>query len=434
MKSSNYSFKNYSRIGSLLTASLFVLCSLIYSAPAEHGFAASHGRQPRGPAKAGDEAGVVVVATGLECVRQLPESLQKLITDCTLVEGLDPAKARDTLAAGRPLDIPVANKRYSLVGKLDPSLFAATAIKGQEPERGESTRNKATSNSFVGGLVGIPTSDAGITISDDDRFIYGFACTSPRPDDQIFFETFIEPQRRELPRVLTYKGSDVLLKFMFGDDTTMPKTAPSLVNDSAADPEATNQIMLGHGDGSYLTSMGGSLSGAFAQMEFVMTCVRLWYQQRTNVMFQIGELWMRFSNFGPTEAAALRDSFTTHMESAAHQPAATYHVAELFTGVNTDGTTIGISTFPGAGVLGHYAIAQMVVDAGFYDATVFGKGILVAHETGHLYNASHGSCNPGPPADIMCAGGLGGPETRIVSFSPASTGLINAQVLVKGTR
>lgn len=434
MKPSGHLIANHTHTLYLIILILFVLCSFTYSAPVESGMTEAKTLQPQEPTQVSGEAGTLTTAQGPDCVQQLPRELQRFFKDCTLVEGLDPGKARDVLESGRPITIPVGGRDFSIAGKLDESLFTSDASKGLELQRGDPLRAKASSNTFVGSLQGLPRSDAGVTISEDNRFIYGFGCTSPKPEDQIFFETLVEPQRREMFRVLTYRGSDVLLRFSFGDDTPKPTTAPNSVH-STLDPQThAFQRVLGHGDGAYLASMGGSLSGAFAQMEFVLTCVRLWYQQFTNVRFQIAELWMRFSNFGPTEAAALRDAFTTHMEGPAHQPAATYHVAHLFTGINTDGTTIGISTFPGAGVLGHYAISQMVVDPGFYDATVFGKGILVAHETGHNYNATHGSCNPGPPADIMCAGGLGGPETRIVSFSAASVGLINGQEMVKTTR
>jgi hypothetical protein len=231
--------------------------------------------------------------------------------------------------------------------------------------------------------------------------------------------------------VLTYRGSDVIINWSLPDDDA---SKPQGRNRERFVPQIhTNQRILGHGDLSFINHLG-SISGAFARMEFLLTCVRLYYNLFTDVRFQIAELWLRLSNFGPTDATALRDTFQTHMESAAHQPGATYHVAHLFTGVNTNGSTIGLSQFPGAGPLGHYAISQMVPEPGFYDATVYGQGILVAHEIGHNYDATHGSCDPGPPADIMCAGGVGGPETRIVSFSPASVGLIDAEEAVKTTR
>jgi hypothetical protein len=34
------------------------------------------------------------------------------------------------------------------------------------------------------------------------------------------------------------------------------------------------------------------MSGAFARMEFLITCIRLWYQQFTDIRFQIAELWL----------------------------------------------------------------------------------------------------------------------------------------------
>ncbi|MBI3949620.1 MAG: hypothetical protein HY314_04100 [Acidobacteria bacterium] len=440
--------KDYSRVIILMVVSLFVLCSMIYSTPveqhrasalisADRAFDDDSSSPPQDLPRVDDQSnlGEAVTLQGPDCVRQLPEELQKFFKDCTLLENLDPRQIRAALDSGAPITIPIAGQPRRITAKLDRTLFAPTAIQGQERLRTRPIVRTAVSNSFVGTVVDMPRSNAGVTISDDNRFIFGFGSSSPKAEDSFFFETLVEPQRSSF-RVLTYRGSDVLLKFSFPeDDAPKPRGSNTSSTSSSLSPLThTTQRILGHGDQAFINSLGGSLSGAFARMEFLITCIRLWYQNFTNVRFQIAELWLRLSNFGPTNATTLRDTFQTHMESIAHQPAATYHVAHLFTGVNTDGSTIGLSQFPGAGPLGHYAISQMIVEPGFYDATVFGQGILVAHEVGHNYNATHGSCNAGPPPDIMCAGALGGPDTRLASFSAVSIGLINGEEPVKTTR
>jgi hypothetical protein len=418
-----------------------MLSAMIYSAPVEPGSATGPmgadntvNTNPVGiPQDPADEASVLVVSQGRACVEQLPAQLREFFKDCTLVENLDPKQIRAALDSGAPITIPVAGEPRRLTAKLDQTLFAPTALLGQEQIQTRPIVRSAVSNTFVGGILNVPRSDVAVTISEDNRFIFGFGSTGPKAEDSFFFESLVD-QQRSIQRVLTYRGSDVRVKFFFPENDAIRPGAANAATLNADPQTHTFQRVLGHGDQAFTNSLGGSLSGAFARMEFLITCMRLWYQNFTNVRFQIAELWLRLSNFGPTNATTLRDTFQTHMESSAHQPAATYHVAHLFTGVNTDGSTIGLSQFPGAGPLGHYAISQMVVEPGFYDATVFGQGILVAHETGHNYNATHGSCNAGPPPDIMCAGSLGGPDTRLASFSAASIALINGQEPVKTTR
>jgi hypothetical protein len=66
-------------------------------------------------------------------------------------------------------------------------------------------------------VLDLPESDAAVTIADNNRYIFGFGSVGPEPEQQFFFETLVEPQRRPF-RVLTYRGSDMRVKFFFPED------------------------------------------------------------------------------------------------------------------------------------------------------------------------------------------------------------------------
>lgn len=402
------------------------------------------------------------VLKGAECIRQLPKVQQEFFKDCTLLDALDPSQIRDALNNGKPILIPVAGKVFSLSLKLDDTIFAKDAVKGKEDSKGGVDRKIAKSNTYTGKVLELPNSVAITTISENDRYIYGFGYAGSKSADQFFFETVVEPQRR-LFRVVTYRGSDVRLKFCFPDDDASEKSQglrckPSIavqtssnsknrLSSNAANLNSTHipQRIFGLGDQSFVnsfwvegTTAGSATVAAFARMEYLIAMIKVWYAlPSTNVLFEISELWLHLYNFSVTDPYELRENFKTHMEppnppgSFHHNFSSEphYHVAHLFTGLDMGGYT-GLSE--GAG--GHYTWSQMLPIPDFYGATAFDQGIAAAHEIGHNYKATHKQCSPLPIPDIMCAGTIDGPDTRVTSFSPENAKLIDEEEAVKSTR
>ncbi len=173
----------------------------------------------------------------------------------------------------------------------------------------------------------------------------------------------------------------------------------------------------------------GTVPATEARINAVMNAVNMQYESEVGITHQITTILVRTANPDPytsTDAETRLCEFITEWTN--NQGSIQRDVAQLFTGVEIDSTTIGIAADIGGsgicvnsgsctggpfGPLGSYCMSQSDFNGNFGCATD-----LSAHELGHLWGAFH--CSPNCPGNTMnpgitCANTFGG--TSIASIT-----------------
>ncbi|MEE8153901.1 MAG: M12 family metallo-peptidase [Phycisphaerales bacterium] len=176
---------------------------------------------------------------------------------------------------------------------------------------------------------------------------------------------------------------------------------------------------------------GSSVPATVADIENVMGNVEFVYERDTDITYEITTFVVRTANNDPytsTDAETLLNQFRNAWNSVPERDIRR-DIAQLFTGKNLNGTTIGIAW---VGTICHNVVNGLgysVVQSRYTNNSDL-RAALSAHELGHSWNAGH--CG-GNTCHIMCTGlgGCGGVFGANLKFGPVS---INAIVAFRNTR
>lgn len=171
-------------------------------------------------------------------------------------------------------------------------------------------------------------------------------------------------------------------------------------------------------DVEYYQKNQSSVANTLADMESILNSVSGIYESDVQVTYQLTVAVVRTisDNYSSNVAGTRLDQFLNHWNS--QMASVKRDVAHLFTGVNLQGSTIGVAYL---GVICNttqaYGLSESKYGGGFS-----GRVALTAHELGHNFNANH--CNALPQCQIMCSG-VGGCGS-ISSFAPSPANVIRS--------
>ena len=141
-------------------------------------------------------------------------------------------------------------------------------------------------------------------------------------------------------------------------------------------------------DFEYYQSKGSSTANTTANMENVINAMNSQYEADCSITHYISHVIVRTTNNDPyssTSAGTLLNQMTSHWYN--QQGSVQRDVAELFTGKNISGSTIGIAWLGGVCNSSGYNVVQSDCCGG-----LAAKTDLSAHELGHNWAAGHCSC------------------------------------------
>jgi hypothetical protein len=178
----------------------------------------------------------------------------------------------------------------------------------------------------------------------------------------------------------------------------------------------------------------GSVTATENRINSVMNTVNLQYEAQVSITHQVGTIIVRSDPADPYTVTDAQDRLCQFItEWTNNQGSIQRDVAQLFTGVDLAGTTIGIAADIGAtgicqnsgactggqfGTQGSYCLSQSDFNGNFSCATD-----LSAHELGHLWGAFHCSCSGNTMnSGITCANNFSaGTITSITNYRNTRT-------------
>ncbi len=143
-------------------------------------------------------------------------------------------------------------------------------------------------------------------------------------------------------------------------------------------------------DYEYFKSWGSDVNTVAARITSVINTMNLQYERDVGITHAITSIVVRTSSSQPytsTDSFTLLKQFRTEWNT--NQASVSRDVAQLFTGKNLDGNTIGIAW---VGTVCNLSFAYSVVESDF-SSTLTCITDLSAHELGHSWNADHCRCN-----------------------------------------
>lgn len=122
----------------------------------------------------------------------------------------------------------------------------------------------------------------------------------------------------------------------------------------------------------------------------VLNAVDTIFDGQIDIQFNIvaQHVWAAGGPLTSTRSSTLLRQFRDAWEPVTYPPWTPRDLAFLFTGKDLDGLTIGRAWLGGLGTSYHYSLAQQV-PGGNYDASLYQRIVLSAHEIGHTFNAIH---------------------------------------------
>ncbi|HET6855111.1 MAG TPA: M12 family metallo-peptidase [Pyrinomonadaceae bacterium] len=266
---------------------------------------------------------------------------------------------------------------------------------------------KTEVNTYKGEVKGSPDAQARISLT--DRGVEGAIITKQG-------RYFLQPARSLSRQARTdefvlYDGSDVTMQedttcgVTLADEVAAQQEAALAGGTKVTDAEASGPItsnspmkiarIATDADGEYVAAFGGA-AGANAQIASILNFVDGIYQSEIGMSFQIVQqnAWADATSDPYTSTAAgtrlteFRNYWNANLPSGgAGSPARS--IAHLFTGVNLDGSTIGIASFGVScrSAAFSYGLSQRFPLTG--TAITAQTVVLTAHEIGHNFGAAH---------------------------------------------
>ncbi len=151
-------------------------------------------------------------------------------------------------------------------------------------------------------------------------------------------------------------------------------------------------------DYEYFLSRGSSVANVEAQIEAIIDQVNLQYENAVGIRHVITGIVVRTEEPDPyttNNANTLLDQMTSEWQSNNFFP---HDLAQLFSGKNFQGSTIGLAWLGSVCTSLKYSIVEVTCCPSFGCKTD-----LTAHECGHNWSAVHQSCNCTMNPSIVCA-------------------------------
>ena len=158
-------------------------------------------------------------------------------------------------------------------------------------------------------------------------------------------------------------------------------------------------------DAQYVNTLGGTTS-AYNDILQVMNGVDLMYQRDVMIMYSITQIILNTPSYGTSDPSTLLSSMSSRWNTT--YAGVPRDIAHLFTGVDLNGTTIGIAYIGAVCTSLQYGVSQSQ-----FGGSAPERIALTAHELGHNWNATHCS---GSGCNIMCAS-LGGCSGILTGFA-----------------
>jgi subtilisin-like proprotein convertase family protein len=168
---------------------------------------------------------------------------------------------------------------------------------------------------------------------------------------------------------------------------------------------------------------GSSTANTITDIETVMNIVEAMYHRDLGITFRTATIIVRTTAADPyssTDPNTLLGQFAGHWNTV--QAGVTRDLAQLYTGKELNGTTIGLALLGqvciGAPPGGAYSLVQSR-----WSPNILARASLSAHEIGHNFNAQH--CDAQADCGVMCSG-LGGCTGNLTRWGNLNTNQIVA--------
>ncbi|MCP3902639.1 MAG: hypothetical protein GY715_03300 [Planctomycetes bacterium] len=185
--------------------------------------------------------------------------------------------------------------------------------------------------------------------------------------------------------------------------------APAPEQAGPADGTGFEKVELAIDSDNEFFNDNGTVTAALFDVEGVLNTVEFVYERDTDITYEVTFIVLRTSDATDPYTATTADGLLCQFGAvwnSAPESAAKRDVAQLFTGKNLAGGTIGLAwnavicNGVGFGCGSNQNLSYSIVETSF--SPVFDSRVsLSAHELGHNWNAPH--CNGIVPCHIMCA-------------------------------
>ena len=235
--------------------------------------------------------------------------------------------------------------------------------------------------------------------------------------------------------VVVYDGADVVT---FGGDCGTADEAPlhGFVRNAIDHAELPEQTTAEGGllpgevfvaqvgidcDFPFFQRNGSSIDDTVERSELLLGLVSAIYERDVQVVLEMSGIVVRTSEgenpYSGSSGGGLLSQMRANWRDG--QTGIEHDLAHLFSGVNFDGSTIGVAYLNTVCTGSRYGVNDLR-----FSTNLGSLSGLISHEMGHNFSAPH--CNGVNPCQIMCSGingcnGLSGP-----SFAPVSIGAIRA--------
>ena len=220
---------------------------------------------------------------------------------------------------------------------------------------------------------------------------------------------WIEPVGRQFPGAadtlhVMYDAEDLLVDSTALCGTVAHPTPSRSAGGSVNAPSAAASILSAEiaadGDFEYFQDWGSSVTNASNRIQSVIGAMNSQYESDVNLTHVVTTIIIRTSSDDPYTTASpsgLLNEFSS--EWLLNQQSVQRDVAQLFTGRNLTGSTIGIANLSAICSVTGFSLVQSDFSGAFGCVTD-----LSAHELGHNWGAGHCSCPGGTMnASITCA-------------------------------
>ena len=185
------------------------------------------------------------------------------------------------------------------------------------------------------------------------------------------------------------------------------------------------QALLGlDADFQYYQLNGSNQTNTQNDMANIINNVNIAYERDAEIRHMIGTVIVRTSSTQPytsSSAGTRLNQFGSHWRTT--QSSVARDLAHLFTGVDLDGSTIGIANLASVcSFQNQYALSQAR-----FSSNLNSRVALVAHELGHNWSAQHCNSSGNSNCNIMCSGlgGCGGFGNPPSFRTPAINQIVN---------
>lgn len=318
--------------------------------------------------------------------------------------------------AGEPFDVQIKVDAQNVKLVLEPySLRAADFQAYVNSGDGKVEFDAEAPTTYRGYVPGLPASEVRASLIDGQLYAQ---VKFGNGDPALYVEPLTSAVKDADPRLhMVYEATDVDWGDLSCgvDDVAGPGNNLGILGPS---PAAVKVAELGlDSDYQFFDLLANdNVDTAIQQIELIINAMDNIYENDVEIMFEIKTIIIRDNPNDPyngTDAGGLLNQ--VRAEWLTNQTAIKHDLAQMVSGVNFAGSTIGIAWVGSVCTTNRYSTIQAV------NLSLPGRIGVSAHEIGHNFNAQH--CDGFNPCNIMCSG-LGGCSGNISTFAPVSKSAI----------